>query len=151
MAVWASAIGATVWMARHDFAFTAAYRAVAVPFLVSPRTSWIDVSDGALRVRFGPWRAETLVRNISSVQKTGGYSFVKTAGPAHLSLADKGVTFATNGRRGVCLQFADRVRVDAPVGHLSCPGLTVTPEDPDGFVRDLLAHGYSPQPTKSDG
>jgi hypothetical protein len=40
---------------------------------------------------------------------TGDCSFIRTAGPAHLPLADHGVTFATNGDRGVCVCFHDPV------------------------------------------
>ena len=52
---------------------------------------------GRLIARFGPWQVQTALDNIADVSITGPYTFVKTAGPAHLSLADRGLTFATNG------------------------------------------------------
>ena len=61
--------------------------------------------------------------------------FVKTAGPAHLSLADRGLTFATNGDRGVCLIMREPVSGIDPFGLLRHPNLTVTVADCDGLVN----------------
>ena len=36
---------------------------------------------------------------------TGPYSVPKTLGPAHLSFRDRGLTFATTSRQGVCVEF----------------------------------------------
>ena len=41
---------------RFEFAFARAYRIAGLPFGVTPRTTWAEVGDGELRVRFGPWR-----------------------------------------------------------------------------------------------
>lgn len=128
-------------MVRQPFRFSPAYRLAGVPFGVRPSMAWVELTDQVLRVKFGPWRVHTEVGNISGAEPSGDYAFVKTAGPAHLSLADRGVTFATNGRRGLCLTFHDPVRVEAPIGHLRCPGLTFTPADPDGLLRELAAQG----------
>ncbi len=130
-------------MARHSFHFSPAYRIAALPFGVTPRRAWLEVQEGLLRVRFGPWRLQTELTNVDAVESSGSYTFVKTAGPAHLSLADHGVTFASNSHRGICLTFKDFVRVEAPVGHWRCPGATVTPADPDAFLDDLRVHGAS--------
>lgn len=124
-------------MSRHLFAFTRAHRLAAVPFGVSPSTAWVEVGDDLVRVRFGPWRLETDRVNVAGVERTGGYSFVKTAGPAHLSLADRGITFATNGDAGVCLRFVEPVAVRFPVGRLRCPAATVTVVDPDRLRAEL--------------
>ena len=53
---------------------------------------------------------------------------------AHL---DRGLTFATNGDRGVCIKFHRSVRGIAPLGLLRHPALTVTVEDVDGLVARL--------------
>src|SRR5690242_5146896 len=92
-----------------SLAFDTAYRVAALAFGVSPRSSGVSVGGGRLDVRFGPWRVTTPLTNIAGVQITGPYSFVKTAGPAHLSFTDRGLTFATNGRRGVCISFREPV------------------------------------------
>ena len=125
-------------MPHHDFAFTPAYRLSGLPFGVTPRTTGIDVENGELRVRFGLWRLRTAVDNVEDVEESGDYAFVKTAGPAHLSLADRGITFATNADQGLCVRFVDRVRVDLPLGHLRCPAATLTVADPAALRADLL-------------
>ena len=124
-------------MSRHPFAFSTAYRLAALPFGVTPGTAWVEVDDGTLRIRFGPWRLHTDVDNVVDVEESGGYAFLKTAGPAHLSLADRGITFASNGERGLCLRFAEAPKVHFAVGHLRCPGATVTVADPDALRADL--------------
>ena len=75
-------------MARHRFAFSTAYRIAGLPFGVTPRTAWAEVDKGVLRIRFGLWRLHTEVSNVAGVDASGGYAFLKTAGPAHLSLSD---------------------------------------------------------------
>ncbi len=129
---------------RYDFAFTRAYRLAAAPFGITPGRAWVEVDDERLRIRFGPWRTETPLSNVQSVHHTGGYAFLKTAGPAHLSLADRGITFASNGERGLCVQLCEPTRVELPVGGLRCPGVTVTVDDLDGLARALSTP--SPRP-----
>ncbi|MFL6083494.1 MAG: hypothetical protein ACJ74F_09845 [Mycobacterium sp.] len=89
---------------------------------------------GRLTARFGPWHIETALDNIADVNITGPYAFVKTAGPAHLSLADRGLTFATNGDRGVCLIMRDAIAGIDPFGLLRHPNLTLTVADCDGLA-----------------
>lgn len=124
-------------MTRFVFAFTRAYRLAALPFGVTPRTAWAAVDEGRLLVHFGPWRLRTSVDNIARAGITGGFAFVKTAGPAHLSLADRGVTFATNGERAVCLEFHDPVTAIDPMGLITHPNATLTPSDPQAFLAAL--------------
>ncbi len=126
-------------MSRHDFAFTTRYRIAALPFGVTPRTAWADVAEGMLRIRFGGWRLLTEVTNVTGLEESGDYAFLKTAGPAHLSLADRGITFATNADRGLCLQFAEPVRVRLPIGHLRCPAATLTVADVAALRSELSA------------
>jgi hypothetical protein len=109
----------------------------ALPFGVLPATTWVEVDDLRLRARFGLWSLDTGRSNIAEVTTTGDYSFLRTAGPAHLSLADHGVTFATNGDRGVCVRFHEPVKVLDPTGRLRHPGATFTVADPDALVAAL--------------
>lgn len=122
---------------RFDFAFATSYRLPALLVGVTPRTAWVDLSDTGIRVRFGPWALRTPIDNVTGVQAAGGYAYLKTAGPPHLSFADRGVTFATNGDRGVCLTFAEPVRVLDPTGRLRHPGATLTVADPAAFISAL--------------
>ena len=91
-------------------------------------------------MRFGPWSLRTPLANVAGVDLTGGYAFIKTAGPPHLSLSDRGVTFATNGDRGVCVKFHEPVRGIDPTGRIVHPGATMTVVDPDGLAA-LLQRG----------
>ena len=79
----------------------------------------------------------TPLTNITDVEVTGPYAFWKTAGPARLAITDRGLTFATNGDRGVLILFETPVRGLDPLGILRHPELTVTVADVDGLA-DLL-------------
>ncbi len=122
---------------RFPFRFAASYRLPAAAFGVTPWTAYVDVDDERLSARFGLWRLQTPRSNISGVGITEHYAWVKTAGPAHLSFSDQGVTFATNGDRGVCVQLHEPVPAIAPFGMLPHPGITLTVDDCDGLA-DLL-------------
>lgn len=119
------------------FRFETRYRIAALPFGVTPGNAMVELDDDSLRVRFGPWRLETDLANVTGTEESGAYSFLKTAGPAHLSRADKGITFATNGDRGLCLQLAEPVPGIDPWGRTKHPGVTVTVDDVDG-LREAL-------------
>src|SRR4051794_10153769 len=126
-------------MHRYAFAFDSSYRWAALPFGVTPRTAHVELADEDVRVRFGPWRLRTSYANVVEVSETGGFTWLKTAGPPHLSLADRGVTFATNGRAAVCLRFAAPVAVLDPTRRLLHPAATLTVEDPAGFAAEVRA------------
>ncbi|WP_202863597.1 DUF1990 family protein [Ornithinimicrobium avium] len=119
------------------FRFAEAYRSAAALFGVTPSTSMVTVTPEELIVRFGPWRLRTARSNIESVQRTGGFSWLRTAGPAHLSLADRGITFATNADDALCLTFREPVSAIEPTGRLLHPGMTVTVEDPVALMSLL--------------
>lgn len=126
-------------MTTFAFRFDPAYRVAALPFGVMPATTSVEVEAGELRARFGPWRVRTPLTNVIGTEISGPYSFVKTAGPAHLSFTDRGVTFATNGERGLCIRFREPVRALDPSGRLRHPGLTVTVNDIDGLAAALAS------------
>lgn len=124
---------------RFTFEFTTPYRFAALPFGITPTTCEVRCEQGGLEARFGPWRLRTTLDNVADVSITGPYTFVKTAGPAHLSLSDRGLTFATNGERGVCIRFRSPVGGIEPTGRLRHPSLTVTVADCDGLAELLRA------------
>lgn len=127
-------------MTRHRFEFAPAYQLPALVLGITPRTAWAEISDTALSVRFGLWRLETGLSNVREVSLSGGYTWLKTAGPPHLSFADRGVTFATNPDRGVCVLFHEPVAGIDPTGHLKHPGATLTVAEPDDFADRLRRH-----------
>ncbi len=115
------------------FRFAPLYRAAGVVFGVTPARTAVTVRGGSLQARFGPWSVTTPVSNIAGTEVTGPFSVLKTAGPAHLSLADRGLTFATNSQRGLCIRFVHPVSGLEPSGRIRHPALTVTVEDVDGL------------------
>lgn len=123
--------------AQFPFAFAPSYRLAALPFGITPRTASVRVEEGELRVRFGPWSLRTPLENIVSAELSGGFAFLKTAGPPHLSFADRGVTFATNGDRALCVQFRDPVAAIDPTRTIRHPGATMTVADPEGLATAL--------------
>ncbi|MEW1953127.1 hypothetical protein [Terrabacter sp. NPDC080008] len=124
-------------MQEFEFAFEERYRLPARLFGVMPSTARVRVTEDELLVRFGPWRLRTPLANVSGTQVTSGYAFHRTAGPAHLSLTDRGVTFATNSWRGLCVSFVAPVQAIEPTGMLRHPGATVTVEDVEGLAQAL--------------
>ncbi len=124
---------------RFTFRFAPAYRRASRPFGVRPDRAWVDVGPDSLHARFGPWRLRTPLTNIAAVSITGPYAFLKTAGPAHLGFTDRGLTFASNGERGVLITFHQPVRGIEPTGLLRHPELTVTVADVEGLASALRA------------
>lgn len=104
---------------------------------VTPWTTGLDVEDGTLRIRFGVWSLTTSLDNVVAAEVSGPYNWLKVAGPPRLSLADRGITFATTTKRGVCIKFRDPVSVLVP--FLRHPAITVTVEDPDRLAELLTS------------
>ncbi|MFC5677987.1 hypothetical protein [Aeromicrobium endophyticum] len=122
---------------RFDFDWQPSYRRAAWPFGITPRRAWVEVGDVQLTVRFGPWTLSSALDNVTGTDVTGPYAFVKTAGPPHLSFSDRGITFATNGERGLCVSFRDPVPGIDPTRRIRHPGATLTVQDVDGLARAL--------------
>jgi len=123
----------------HSFAFDWAYRLPGLFFGVTPATSRVEVGAGELRVRYGPWRLRTPLDNVAGCQVTDGYSWLKTAGPARLSLADRGVSFVTCHGPGLCVTFNESVAAIDWVGRIRHPAATMTVEDPERLRAELEA------------
>lgn len=113
-----------------DFRFTPLYQAAGAVFGIRPSTTRVEVADGMFTARFGRWQVQTEVSNITDCVATGGFQLRKTIGPPHLSFADKGLTFATNPDRGLCIKFREPVPGIDPKSRIRHPALTVTVADP---------------------
>ncbi len=122
---------------RFPFDFDSRYRIAARPFGVTESSAFVELDDDRFVARFGPWVVDTPRSNIRTAGTSGPYSLAKTIGPAHLSFADRGLTFASNGRLGVCVEFREPVTGIDPLGRLRHPGLTVTVADPEALVQEL--------------
>jgi hypothetical protein len=121
---------------RFEFAFS---RPLSWPLAlvgVTPWTAHVDVTDDELAVRFGPWSLVTPLSNVDGAEVTGPYLPFKVFGP-HISLADRGVTFGTTWRRGVCVRFREPVPAALPGPLLRHPAVTVTIADADRLAAAL--------------
>lgn len=113
------------------------FATVSRAFGVTDETAYVDVDGERLEIRFGPWRLTTPLANVTGASVTGPFHWWKVIGPPHLSLKDRGITFATSAQRGVCIQFREPVAAIDPRGVIRHPAATVTVEDPDTLVRVL--------------
>jgi hypothetical protein len=129
------------------FRFHPAFRLPAAAFGIRPDTTWIRAEDDLLEVRFGPWRVRTPLGNVVGATTTGSYAWPKVIGPPHLSLRDRGLTFATNPTAGVCISFDRPVPGMDPMGLLRHPTLTVTPEDAPALSELLDRSSHDPSRT----
>jgi hypothetical protein len=131
----------------HHFAFRFdwRYRVAALPFGVTPGRAWVEVDERAdvpvLRVQYGWWHVETPLTNIAGVERSGPYALPKTLGPAHISLRDRGLTFASTSDAGLCIEFREPVPAADPFGVLRHPALTVTVDDIEGLAAALESRG----------
>ena len=130
---------------RFGFRFAPSYRPLALVLGITPATAYVDVADGELRIRYGLWRLRTPLGNIRATERTGGFSWLKTVGPPHLSLADRGVSFTTNGDAALCVRFHEPVTGIEPTGRLRHPGATLTVADP-GALQAALEGRPAPGP-----
>jgi hypothetical protein len=96
----------------------------------------VTLTAAQLVARFGPWTCETPIGNVCDVCRTGPYRWYKVIGPRG-SFVDRGITFGTTSRGGVCVLLRDPVRGLAPVGLLRHPGITLTLAEPERFVASL--------------
>jgi hypothetical protein len=122
---------------RHPFLFDPVMLPAALAVGATPWTTWVDVGDERLHIRFGPWSLACPLDNVVAAEVTGPYRLHKVIGPPHLSFSDGGVTFATNRAQGTCIQFDEPVAGLVPSGLLRHPGATVTVADPHALAEAL--------------
>ena len=127
-------------MQRFNFRFALAYRLMARPFGITPERAWVQIDDSHVLANYGPWRLRTPLGTVRRAAITGPYRFYRTAGPARLGITDGGLTFASNGDRGVLLSFRDRVPAIDPLRLIHHHELTVTVADVRGLVSALGTH-----------
>ncbi|MFI6290396.1 hypothetical protein ACIBEJ_02360 [Nonomuraea sp. NPDC050790] len=121
---------------RFDFAFDDRYRWPLWLLGIRPGNCAVMVTERGVRARFGPWELVTDLPNLAGAELSGPYAAIKAIGP-RISLADRGLTFGTNTRQGVCLRFHHPVNGGEPIGLMRHPGLTVTVADPAALIRRL--------------
>ncbi|MFK8023568.1 MAG: hypothetical protein AB8G26_06355 [Ilumatobacter sp.] len=104
------------------------------PLLLKP-SHGVTITDDTLRATFGMAKIETPLANVVGTSISGPHQWFKAIG-LRLSFADDGVTFGTNARRGLCIEFADRI--GPVIGPRRHSALWVSVADCDGLA-DALA------------
>jgi len=90
--------------------------------------------DGMFRAVFGRSHVDTPISNVMEAKVTGPHRWFKAVG-LRQSLSNDGLTFGTNHRRGVMVEFVERV--PKVVGLRDHSSLWVSVADPDGLVAAL--------------
>lgn len=90
--------------------------------------------DGTLKATFGRVSVETPLENIEHTVVTGPHRWFKAVG-LRLSFSDDGVTFGTNPRRGLCIEFVERI--PKVVGGRDHSALWVSVADPEGLATAI--------------
>lgn len=122
---------------RHfPFHFDRRFRPALALLGVRPGNASVLVTRHEVTIAFGWWRMRLSRSNVAGTEVTGPYRWWKAIGP-HLSLTDRGVTFGTNTRRGVCIRLRRPQPGLAPGRLLRHPGVTVTVADPKALARKL--------------
>lgn len=96
----------------------------------TPENSSVGIEEQRLRADFGRFHFRTPLSNVKDVRITRDYQWWKAIG-ARGSLADRGATYGTTTRGGVCVCFHETV---SALPGFDSPGLTLTVEDLDGFA-----------------
>lgn len=124
-------------MESFAFGVDPALRPWSRAFGVRPENCTATLSPTELSVTFGRWSFTTTPANVASATVTGPYSWWKVAGPPRLSLADRGITFATTAERGVCLELKEPVGAIDPLHLVRHPNVTITVADPERFADEV--------------
>ncbi|HKY13657.1 MAG TPA: Rho termination factor N-terminal domain-containing protein, partial [Microthrixaceae bacterium] len=119
------------------FRFHPVYEVAARLFGVRPETAAVELDDGHLTARFGPWLVRTELSNVTSADVVEGFSWPRLVGPAQVSLADRGLIIATNPNLGTRITFDRPVRGLDPLGLVRHPSLLVTVEDAPALAELL--------------
>ena len=101
---------------------------------VSERDGVTLGDDGSLVATYGRKRIDTTLDNVHHTQITGPHRWYTAVG-LRLSAADDGITFGTNHRRGLCIEFVDRV--PKVIGVRDHSALWVSVADVDGLAAAL--------------
>lgn len=128
-------------MVQFGFAIESKYAPLLLAFGVRKDAAWLRIDDDRLEVKFGLFGLATPLENVTGYQLSGDYKAYRAIG-IRTSLKDRGVTFGSTTKRGLCMTFAEAVTVKPGIG-LDHPGMTVTVDDVDGLAAELERHGIS--------
>jgi hypothetical protein len=124
---------------HFGYAIDRRYLLVLLPFLLRPSRDGVTLTeDGFFVATFGLVKITTPRANVAGAHITEDYRWW-TAFGVRMSMADDGLTFGTNNRRGVCVHFNEKVR--SPLRRSGHSALTVTVADTEGLEAALGAGG----------
>ncbi len=121
---------------QFEFEFDATFRPMLALIGVTPGTAHVTLTPERLAARFGPWTCETSIANVRDVCRTGPYRWFKAIGPRG-SFVDRGLTFGTTSKGGVCVLLREPVTGLVPTSSFRHPGITLTLAEPERFVSSL--------------
>lgn len=107
---------------------------------VKPSNSEVVIDGDEMRVRFGRWKLRTPVRNVVGFETSGPYKWYRAIG-ARGSFKDRGLTFGSTTRGGICVRFAEPISALVPGDMMPHPGMTVTVTDVEGLAAALRERG----------
>jgi len=98
------------------------------------RSDGVTLVDGELRATYGRLAVTTPLDNVVGTSITGPHRWYTAVG-VRLSFADDGLTFGTNHKRGLCIEFAEKIpRVIGLKDHST---LWVSVADPEALAAAL--------------
>lgn len=116
------------------YRFDDRWRPLFVALRVKPTDGVTLTDDGLLRATYGWAKVVTPLDNVDHTEVSGPHRWYTAVG-LRLSFADDGLTFGTNHRRGVCIEFVERVpRV---IGFRDHSALWVSVADPEGLAAAI--------------
>jgi hypothetical protein len=110
-----------------EFDFDKRFSPLLVLLGAIPSNSRVELRDDRVAVRLGPWRLSISTANIAHLDVTGPYRWYRAIG-LRVSLSDRGLTFGTNTRRGLCIELVRPIRSFLSMHH---PAVTVTVREPE--------------------
>lgn len=90
--------------------------------------------DGRLIATFGRVKVETPISNIDHTLVTADHRWYTAVG-LRLSAADDGLTFGTNHRAGLCIEFIEKI--PKVIGLKNHSALWVSVADPEGLAAAI--------------
>jgi hypothetical protein len=97
----------------------------------------VTVADDELIATFGRVEVRTPLSNVRHTVVSGPHRWYTAVG-LRLSFSDTGLTFGTNHRRGLCIEFVERI--PKVIGFKDHAALWVSVADPEGLAA-LLPSG----------
>ena len=122
-------------METFAFEFDDRFRWLLAAEGITPRNTWVRVTDDRFVAHCSIFTLETPRSNIAGVEVTGPHRPIKAIG-IRTSLTDRGLTFGTNAERMVCVRFIEPVRI-SPFDLARHPGLSVSVADVEGLATLL--------------